>query len=76
MPRDRDGAVTTLADLLHDAPPSRNPGRLLPHPLSESEFERDAIASYYAGIAIIGERVRAGEPIPAFLLPKLAGSAP
>jgi hypothetical protein len=75
MPRDRDSIVTT-ADLFRDVPPSRKPRRLLPRPLSESELEQDAIESYYAGIAIIGERVHAGAPVPAFLLPKRDGSAP
>jgi N6-adenosine-specific RNA methylase IME4 len=43
--------------------------------LSESELEQDAIESYYVGIAEIGKRVRAGEPVPAFLLPKRSEGA-
>jgi hypothetical protein len=37
-------------------------------PLSEAESEADAIGSYYAAIQAIGERVKAGEPVPAILL--------
>jgi hypothetical protein len=36
-------------------------------PLSEAELEADAIGSYYAAVQAIGERVKAGEPVPASL---------
>jgi len=36
-------------------------------PLSEAELEADAIGSYYAAVQAIGERVKAGEPVPAVL---------
>jgi hypothetical protein len=43
---------------------------------SQGWLEQDAIGSYYAGIAEIGKRVHAGEPVPTFLLPKRSTEAP
>lgn len=39
-----------------------------PHdaPLTEAELRADAVGSYYVGVAAIGERVKAGQPVPAF----------
>lgn len=41
--------------------------RLMNEPLSAAELEADAVASYYAAIQAIGERVKAGEHIHACL---------
>lgn len=39
-------------------------------PLTAAELEHDAIASYYAAIQAVGERVKAGEPLPECLRPR------
>jgi hypothetical protein len=69
---DRGHGGPTVKRWWMPSPPSGRTDALL----SEAELEQDAIGSYYAGIAEIGERVRAGEPVPAFLLPKRDGGAP
>ena len=38
-------------------------------------LEQDAIGSYYAAIAEIGKRVRAGEPVPECLLSRRSEAA-
>jgi hypothetical protein len=38
--------------------------------LTAAELERDAVASYYAAIAAIAERVKAGAPLPECLRAK------
>lgn len=45
-------------------------------PLTTAELDTDAIGSYNDAMTAIGERVRAGEPIPEILLSAKAGGGP
>ncbi len=38
-------------------------------PLTKTELERDAHDCFYVAVRAIGERVKAGEPLPAMFVP-------
>ena len=67
---------TNNSNAARDNRQSRQTQGRRPYVAADDWLEQDAIGSYYAAIAAIGERVRAGAPVPECLLPRRSGAAP